>query len=61
MTDAPVSIEPLEADHWPEVVGIYAEGIATGHATFETDVPDWEQWDAAHLAEHRFVATTTEP
>jgi L-amino acid N-acyltransferase YncA len=57
MSDSPVSIEPLAADHWPEVVDIYAEGIATGHATFETDVPDWEQWDAAHLAEHRFVAT----
>jgi L-amino acid N-acyltransferase YncA len=56
MSDAPVSIEPLRADHWPEVVRIYAEGIATGNATFETDVPDWGRWDAAHLAEHRFVA-----
>jgi phosphinothricin acetyltransferase len=41
---------------WPEVARIYAEGIATGNATFETDVPSWEEWDAAHLAEHRFVA-----
>jgi L-amino acid N-acyltransferase YncA len=31
-------------------------GIATGNATFETEVPSWEEWDAAHLAEHRFVA-----
>jgi len=44
-----------EAD-WPAVAAIYAEGIATGNATFETSVPSWEAWDAAHLAEHRLVA-----
>lgn len=55
--DAPtVAIEQLRPEHWPEVARIYAEGIATGQATFETEVPSWEQWDAAHLAEHRFVA-----
>ena len=35
---------------------VFAEGIATGQATFETEVPGWEEWDAAHLPEHRFVA-----
>ena len=35
---------------------IYAEGIATCDATFETEVPSWERWDAAHVREHRFVA-----
>jgi L-amino acid N-acyltransferase YncA len=44
-----------EAD-WPAVAAIYAEGIATGNATFETAVPAWEAWDAGHLAEHRLVA-----
>jgi len=52
-----VRAEPLQPQHWPEVARIYAEGIATGDATFETDVPDWDDWDSAHLAEHRFVAT----
>jgi len=33
------------ADHWPAVREIYAEGIATGDATFETAVPDWQNWD----------------
>ena len=56
MSDAPVSIEPLEANHWPEVARIYAEGIATRNATFETEVPGWEEWNGAHLGEHRFVA-----
>jgi L-amino acid N-acyltransferase YncA len=49
-------IVPLRAEHWDAVARIYAEGIATGHATFETEVPPWERWDAAHLAGHRLVA-----
>ena len=53
---APVTIGPLRADHWDAVARIYAEGIATGHATFETEVPSWERWDASHLADHRLVA-----
>jgi L-amino acid N-acyltransferase YncA len=51
-----VTIEPLRAEHWPEVARIYAEGIATRNATFETEVPSWESWDSSHLADHRFVA-----
>jgi L-amino acid N-acyltransferase YncA len=43
-------------EHWPAVARIYAEGIATGDATFETEVPGWQSWDAGHLREHRFVA-----
>jgi L-amino acid N-acyltransferase YncA len=49
-------IVPLRGEHWDAVSRIYAEGIATGHATFETEVPSWEHWDAAHLADHRLVA-----
>jgi phosphinothricin acetyltransferase len=49
-------VEGLRPEHWPEVARIYAEGIATGNATFETEVPSWEQWDRAHLDRHRFVA-----
>ena len=49
-------VEPLRAEHWPDVARIYAEGIATRNATFETSVPSWEDWDRAHLAGHRLVA-----
>jgi len=49
-------IDPLGAGDWPAVRAIYEAGIATGDATFETDVPDWPAWDAAHLADHRLVA-----
>ena len=33
-----------------------AKGLATGNATFETEIPAWEAWDASHLAELRLVA-----
>src|SRR5438034_4423841 len=51
-----LDVRDLRPGDWPEVARIYAEGIATGNATFETEVPSWEAWDAAHLREHRFVA-----
>ena len=35
---------------------IYAAGIETGHATFETAAPSWGQWDANHLDAGRLVA-----
>src|SRR5437868_15341128 len=46
----------LRPEDWPEVSRIYAEGIATRNATFETAVPSWQEWDAAHLEQLRFVA-----
>ena len=49
-------IRPLLPSDWPAVAAIFAEGIATGDATFETKVPAWEDWDAQHLPENRFVA-----
>jgi phosphinothricin acetyltransferase len=51
-----IVVDDLRPEHWPEVARIYADGMATGGATFETEVPSWERWDTAHLAEHRFVA-----
>ena len=54
--EAVVTIRPLSPTDWPAVAAIFAEGIATGQATFETTVPSWDQWDAAHLPEHRLVA-----
>jgi L-amino acid N-acyltransferase YncA len=51
-----VLVRPLDPDDYPAVATVFAEGIATGRATFETKVPSWEQWDAAHLPDHRFVA-----
>lgn len=53
-------IEPMLAEHAERVLAIYAAGIATGDATFETAAPTWEAFDAARLPEHRFVAVSEE-
>jgi L-amino acid N-acyltransferase YncA len=54
------SVEPMTAGDWPEVREIYEEGILTGQATFESEVPFWEHWDETHLAECRLVARSSE-
>lgn len=51
-----IFIEPMVAEDWPEVRRIYAEGIATGDATFEREAPDWNQFDRSHPAVCRSVA-----
>ena len=51
-----MTVVPLSVEHWPEVERIYAAGIATGHATFESEPPSWEQFDAAKLPGQRLVA-----
>jgi L-amino acid N-acyltransferase YncA len=49
-------IIPMPPDLWPIVQEIYREGIATGHATFETELPEWEKWDNSHRKDCRLVA-----
>ena len=39
--------------HSAGVLGVYVEGMRTGNATFETEAPSWEAFDAGHLPEHR--------
>lgn len=51
-----LAIEQMEPGDWAQVKAIYVEGIATGHATFETDAPSWEAWDASHLQCARLIA-----
>jgi phosphinothricin acetyltransferase len=51
-----LTLQGMSPQDWPEVRDIYLEGIATGQATFETEAPTWEQWDAAHRADCRIVA-----
>ena len=49
-------IEPMTPDDWPTVRRIYADGIATGNATFETEAPEWDAWNRNHLPDCRLVA-----
>jgi L-amino acid N-acyltransferase YncA len=51
-----IEIRAMEAGDWPDVERIFAEGIATRAATFETEPPDYDSFDASHHAGHRLVA-----
>lgn len=46
----------MKPEDWPAVREIYRDGIATGHATFEVDLPAWEKWNAAHRKDCRLLA-----
>ena len=50
-----MTIRGLRPDDWPAVRTIYEQGIRSGDATFETETPSWERWDATH-PELRLVA-----
>jgi phosphinothricin acetyltransferase len=49
-------IGKLHPEDWDAVRAIYQQGIATGNATFETETPTWDAWDAGHLPTCRLVA-----
>jgi L-amino acid N-acyltransferase YncA len=51
-----VDLRVLTQDDWTAVADIYWDGMRDGLATFETEVPSWEEWNATHLADHRLVA-----
>jgi len=46
----------LTPAHWNSVRAIYEEGLASGHASFETTAPAWDAWDTSHLTAPRLVA-----
>jgi L-amino acid N-acyltransferase YncA len=50
----------LTQEHWKQVAKIYEEGIQTGNATFRTQVPDWETWNANCHKHSRFVLINEE-
>jgi phosphinothricin acetyltransferase len=49
-------ITPMRPEDWPAVRKIYREGIATGNATFETELPDWDTWNSRHRKHCRLAA-----
>ncbi|MFG2354453.1 GNAT family N-acetyltransferase [Streptomyces sp. NPDC048521] len=49
-------ITAMDAEHAHQVLTIYRLGIDEGNATFETTAPTWEEFDAAKLPQHRYVA-----
>lgn len=50
----------MRAADWGAVQSIYAEGIATGDASFEREPPSWPQFERSHPEATRFVASDPE-
>lgn len=51
------AIRALTEADWPSVRDIYRQGIDGNIATFQTECPDWRDWDAAHIQTCRLVIT----
>jgi phosphinothricin acetyltransferase len=51
-----VEIRPMQKEDWSSVASIYRQGIETGNATFQKEMPEWEVWDSSHLKKCRIIA-----
>jgi L-amino acid N-acyltransferase YncA len=49
-------IRPMAPGDGREVLAIYQAGLDGGQASFETRAPEWADFDAGKLPEHRHVA-----
>jgi phosphinothricin acetyltransferase len=59
LTESAIQIRGLVEGDWEFVRSIYLAGIATGQATFETEAPNWTQWNNSHLPAPRLVAISS--
>ena len=57
MNPAGVTVRPMTAADAAPVLAIYQAGLDGGEASFETQAPAWEVFDATRLPGHRHVAT----
>lgn len=55
-----VIIRNMIEEDWPSVRAIYEQGIKSGIATFQTEVPSYEEWNRGHLTIGRRVAVVNE-
>ncbi|BCN28929.1 GNAT family N-acetyltransferase [Anaeromicropila herbilytica] len=49
-------IDEMHSTDWPEVSAIYLAGIKTEIATFQNEIPSWEEWNQGHSKCCRLVA-----
>jgi phosphinothricin acetyltransferase len=50
-----MTIRAMLPDDWSAVARIYQQGMDTNRATFQTECPSWQDWNAAHLERCRLV------
>ncbi len=50
------TVTRMDAGDWARVRDIFEAGIASGQATLEDSAPNWDDWNAQHLVDQRWVA-----
>lgn len=53
LTQNEIQVRSIDVSNFHEVQTIYQHGLDTRNATFETNIPTWEKWDASHLTHSR--------
>lgn len=53
-----IGIRSLIKEDWISVAEIYRQGIETGNATFQNNIPTWEEWDSGHIKSCRIIAVS---
>ena len=51
-----ILLRPFQKEDFMAVSRIYSQGMATGIATFETEIPDWQTWDKKYIDSCRIVS-----
>jgi L-amino acid N-acyltransferase YncA len=51
-----ILFRPMVKSDWEKVAEIYKQGIDTGNATFQQDIPSWDEWNSGHLKTCRIIA-----
>jgi len=50
----------MQQAEWPQIAAIYEDGLRTGIATFQSSIPEWEEWNQSHCRTCRLVARSDE-
>lgn len=56
MAEATFMLRPIRPEDYQQVRAIYEMGLNSGHATYETVAPTWEQFTQSKIMETVFVA-----
>jgi L-amino acid N-acyltransferase YncA len=51
-----IFFRPMTSDDWMSVAEIYRQGIETGNATFQREIPTWDEWHNGQITSCRIVA-----
>lgn len=60
MPESTFELRPIRPTDYPQVRHIYEMGLESGHATYETKAPTWEQFVNKKIMETVFVAVEKE-